>query len=142
MANELTRRNNGWGLDPFFDNLEDRFFGALMPGTEQGLKTDIKETDKAYIAKVDLPGVDKKDIRMNYTDGVLNIDCKKQDFNDHQDKDGNLLMSERSYGAMSRSYRLPNVDQGKINAEYKDGVLKVTLPKATEIKDHNQIEIQ
>ncbi|MFD1670769.1 Hsp20/alpha crystallin family protein [Agrilactobacillus yilanensis] len=144
MANEVTRRNNyGWGIDPFFDNLEDRFFGSLMPDSVQkNLKTDIEETDKAYIAKVDLPGVDKKDIHLNYSNGVLNINCNKQEFNDHEDKNGNVLMSERNYGTMSRSYRLPNVDQSKINAEYQAGVLKVTLPKTTETQNTNNIEIQ
>lgn len=144
MANDLARRNNyGFGMDPFFDNLEDRFFNSWLPDSAQReLKTDIQETQKAYIAKVDLPGVDKKDIQMNYTNGTLNISCKKQDFNDHEDKDGNLLMSERNYGTMHRSYRLPNVDQNKINAEYHDGVLKVTLPKTTETQSTNNIEIQ
>ncbi len=48
---------------------------------------------------------------------------------DHADNDGNMLMSERSYGRMSRSYRLPNVNEGQISAKVNDGVLTIDLPK-------------
>ncbi|GAF38887.1 small heat shock protein [Agrilactobacillus composti DSM 18527 = JCM 14202] len=143
MANEVTRRNNvDWGMDPFFDNLEDHFFGSMAPEVQKNLKTDIQDTDKAYIAVVDLPGVNKQDIQMNYEDGVLNINVNKSNFVDHEDKQGNLLLSERSYGTMSRSFRLPNVDQAHISAEYNNGVLKITLPKTTEVQGNGNIEIQ
>lgn len=143
MANEVTRRNNwGWGLDPFFDNLASRFFNPLMQTEDQALKTDIQETDKAYIAAIDLPGVAKKDVHLNYDQGILNVSCKKAAYTDHEDKDGNVLLSERNYGTMSRSYRLPNVDQDKINAEFKNGVLKVTLPKVTAANGTQNIDIQ
>ncbi|MFD1485463.1 Hsp20/alpha crystallin family protein [Lacticaseibacillus baoqingensis] len=144
MANEMMRRND-WLEDPFFDNLGRRFFEDFMPtrtAADQVLNTDIKETDHDYVAKVDVPGIAKDDIKLNYQDNILNISVKKNDFNDHEDKDGNLLMSERHYGAMSRSYRLPNVDEAAIKAAYADGVLTITLPKLTEAHhDNHQIEI-
>ncbi|MCD2257049.1 Hsp20/alpha crystallin family protein [Agrilactobacillus fermenti] len=144
MANEVQRRRNyDWGLDPFFDNLQHRFLDSMFPeDMNQNLKTDIQETDKSYICEVDLPGVEKNDIHMNYNDGILNINAKKQSFVDHDDKNGNMMLSERSYGALSRSYRLPNVDASKIKAEFNNGVLKVTLPKLTEIQNGSNIDIQ
>ncbi|MCH4172371.1 MAG: Hsp20/alpha crystallin family protein [Lactobacillus sp.] len=145
MANEMMRRRNlDWGMDPFFENLGDRFLGSMMPEMMQqkDLKTDIQDTDKAYIAMIDLPGVDKQNIHMNYENGVLNISCKKDDFTDHEDKQGNLMLSERTSGSMSRSYRLPNVDQSQISAEFNNGVLKVTLPKTTNVQGSGNIEIQ
>ncbi|WP_390406254.1 Hsp20/alpha crystallin family protein [Lacticaseibacillus jixiensis] len=144
MANEMMRRND-WLDDPFFDNLGRHFFGSFMPTQAQSeaLKTDITETDTDYVAKVDMPGIDKEDIKLNYQDNILSISAKKSSFNDHQDKDGNTLMSERSYGAMSRSYRLPNVDDKKIKAAYNDGVLTITLPKLTETQQSpHQITIE
>lgn len=132
MANEMMRRND-WLEDPFFDNLGRHFFSGFMPEAQtNALKTDINETDTNYVAKVDVPGIEKNDIKLNYQDNILSISVNKTSFNDHQDKDGNTLMSERSYGAMSRSYRLPNVDEKAITASYTDGVLTITLPKLTE----------
>ena len=133
MANEMMRRND-WLEDPFFDNLGRRFFDNFMPTAtaDQVLKTDITENDTDYVAKIDVPGIDKADIKLNYQDNILSVSVKKASFNDHQDKDGNTLMNERRYGAMSRSYRLPNVDEKTIKAAYADGVLTVTLPKLTE----------
>ncbi|MFD1432077.1 Hsp20/alpha crystallin family protein [Lacticaseibacillus yichunensis] len=140
MANEMMRRND-W-LDPFFDDFGRHFFGNMQP-TDQVLKTDIKETEKNYVANVDVPGIAKDDIKLNYQDGILNISVKKTDFNDHEDKDGNVLMSERHYGAMSRSYRLPNVKEQDIKAHYEDGVLTITLPKLTaDEKSPHQIGIE
>lgn len=142
MANEIMNRDN-WLTDPFFDDLSSRFFDRFMPSdTSRVLKTDIKETDKSYVAKVDVPGIDKQDIHLNYQDNILNISVNKKDVNDHADSNGNVLMSERSYGAMSRSYRLPNVDEQNIKAQYDKGVLTITLPKLTEQEqDPHQIDI-
>jgi HSP20 family protein len=103
----------------------------------------VKETKDNYITRVDIPGVDKNDIKLNYHDNVLSINVVKKDVADHADKDGNVLMSERSYGAMSRSYQLPNVDVNGIKAEYTNGVLTVTLPKMSVDNEHNHnIDIQ
>lgn len=108
-----------------------------------GLLTDVKETKDAYEVHVDVPGINKDNIKLNYHDGVLSINVHKDDITDHADKNGNVMMSERNYGTMSRSYQLPNVDDSNIKASYKDGVLNITLPKLTESKEsgHN-IDIQ
>ncbi|WP_179394041.1 Hsp20/alpha crystallin family protein [Lacticaseibacillus absianus] len=141
MANDLMNRND-WLADPFFD-MGRRFNEFFAPDSQaKVLKTDIKETESSYVAKVDVPGIAKDAIKLNYQDNVLSISVKKDDFTDHADQQGNVLMSERHYGAMSRSYRLPNVDEGNIKAAYADGVLTVTLPKLTEQpKNPHTIEI-
>lgn len=143
MANELqSRRNYGLGFDPFFDTLQDNFFDAfLSKGANQSLKTDIKDNENDYEVEVELSGVKKDDISMNYHDGVLNIDAKKDSFADHSDQEGNMMLSERNYGSLSRSYRLPNVNSDEINAKFDNGVLKVTLPKLTKAQKSSNIEI-
>ena len=155
MANDemMTRRNN-WAEDPFFNDLGRRFFGPVGDWFDDfdrgvgatamnGLPTDVKETKDSYQLKVDVPGVDKKDIKLSYKDHVLTVAVTKKEIDDHTDKDGNLIMSERTTGATSRSYQLPNVDAQHIDAQYTAGVLTVKLPKLTEITDSdNHIEIK
>ena len=92
--------------------------------------------------KVDVPGIEKQNISLSYDRDVLSIAVKHEEQADHADKDGNMLMSERSYGRMSRSYRLPNVNEGQISAKVNDGVLTIDLPKMTsDQKGNHQINI-
>ncbi|KRN93802.1 Hsp20/alpha crystallin family protein [Pediococcus stilesii] len=132
MANEMmnrNRRNDMW--DPFFDRLSRGFFNDGWNGTPTTLKTDVSESDSEYKVKIDVPGIDKKDIKLNYQDGVLNVEVKKDSFADHEDQDHNVTMTERSYGMMHRSYALPSVDSDNIKAKVESGVLNITLPKVS-----------
>jgi HSP20 family protein len=136
MANEMMQRNDMFA-DPFFDNIGRHFFDDVFaPQQVRGLKTDIEDNGDSYVAHIDVPGMTKDDIHLSYQDNVLTVQATKNSNADHTDKDGNLLMQERSYGAMSRSYRLPDVDAKGIKASYTDGVLNVTLPKVD--KDNQQ----
>ncbi|GAJ27190.1 small heat shock protein [Liquorilactobacillus sucicola DSM 21376 = JCM 15457] len=143
MANELTNRFNNWmKQDDFFGNLGRSFFD-LDNSVNRALKTDVKETDKAYEVRIDVPGIDKKDITVDYHDGVLSVNAKRDSFNDESDSEGNVIASERSYGRFARQYSLPNVDESGIKAKCEDGVLKLTLPKLAEEKiNGNHIEIE
>ncbi len=143
MANELTNRFNNWmKQDDFFGNLGRSFFD-LDNSVNRALKTDVKETDKAYEVRIDVPGIDKKDITVDYHDGVLSVNAKRDSFNDESDGEGNVIASERSYGRFARQYSLPNVDESGIKAKCEDGVLKLTLPKLAEEKiNGNHIEIE
>lgn len=126
MANEIQRRDNFFNdlMSPIFNN---DFFDNNV--TDKYMRTDIAETAKDYRVKVDMPGFKKDDIHVNYNDNVLSIDAHRDTFDDVSDKSGNILHSERRYGQMSRSYRLPDVDRGNIHAKYEDGVLVLNLPK-------------
>ncbi|QEA52409.1 Hsp20/alpha crystallin family protein [Loigolactobacillus coryniformis] len=141
MANEITNEANDRRLDPF-DRLARQFFGNY-PSTfnDKVLRTDIKEREHDYVVAIDVPGIEKKDIHLNYDNDTLSISVRKDSFGDHEDKDGNLLMSERQYGRMSRSYRLPNVDSSGITAKNDNGILTITLPKrADSAASHIEIE--
>ncbi|WP_125606343.1 Hsp20/alpha crystallin family protein [Lapidilactobacillus bayanensis] len=135
MANEvMNRRNDLFGgfddlfSDHFFNNLGRTFYG--LSESNQELKTDIKETDKDYQVNVELPGMNKDDIKVSYDQDVLTISGQKDSFVDHGDQKGNTLMSERRYGKFVRQYHLPNIEADKISGKYDQGVLKITLPKA------------
>ncbi|GAF35897.1 Hsp20/alpha crystallin family protein [Lentilactobacillus farraginis] len=144
MANEMMNR---FAVDPFFDRLARRFFSPTEWDANSmnidDLKTDIKETDKDYMLKVDVPGVDKKNIHLAYSNGDLSLNIDQAQAAEKKDEQGRVIASERSHGVMSRTYELPGVDRDHISAKIDNGVLNIILPKAAESKDNgSQIEIQ
>jgi HSP20 family protein len=100
---------------------------------------DIYEQDGNIVMKAELPGVDPKAVDIRLENNTLTLRGERK--LDHEVKEDNYHRVERSYGAFSRSFTLPTVvDQTSIKAEYKDGVLKLTLPKRDEAKPR-QIQI-
>ncbi len=94
---------------------------------------DIRETDEALMVEAELPGIDKKDVKLEVKDGVLTISGERRYEKDV--KEENVHRIERSYGSFTRSFSLPtNVDAEKVNADMKDGVLTVRLPKRENAK--------
>lgn len=140
MANDLMNR---FDFDPFFDRMARRFFSPSDMEDFGNLKTDIKESDKDYTLKVDVPGVDKQNIHLAYQNDTLSLNISQNQSSEQKDENGKVIASERSHGVMSRSYTLPGVDRDNISATVNDGVLSVTLPKVTENGQNNgHIEIQ
>ena len=94
---------------------------------------DIYEHDGNIVLKAELPGVDPKDVDVRLENNTLTL-CGERKI-DNEVKQESYHRVERAYGAFTRGFTLPSVvDQEKIKAEYKDGVLKVTLPKREEAK--------
>ena len=124
-----------------FDNFGDVFNGFFRsPLTHRSVRkaripaVDVAETDTAYQVKAELPGIRKEDLDVTVDDGVLTIKAEHND-NQEQTENGQLIRQERSYGKFIRSLRLgANVDEETITAEYRDGVLHITLPKAKEVQ--------
>jgi HSP20 family protein len=120
---------NDFGLTDLF-NKED----ALMP------VIDISETDKEYAVTGEIPGVNAKDLDVTLTDGILTIKGEKKQEN--EEKEENYHRIERRYGSFERSFRIPEkVKTDKLNATYKDGVFKLSLPKA-EVVEAKKIEVK
>jgi HSP20 family protein len=89
---------------------------------------DITETDKDYLIKAELPDVKKEDVKITLSEGVLTISGERRQEKEH--KEENDIRIERFYGSFARSFALPeSADTGKIQAEIKDGVLRVRIPK-------------
>lgn len=144
MTNEIMDRRNDirdWmNSDPWMNGFAS-LFGDNLPSA-QTLKTDIKESDKDYTVAVDMPDFDKKNIDVSYNDDTLTISGHRDDFANHDDKNGDVIMSERSSGRFARQYHLPAVDSSKIEANYDKGVLNITLPKLVKSEDSDHhIEI-
>lgn len=90
---------------------------------------DIEETEKTFNVKVDLPDVKKEDLKVEMHNGTLTIEGERKQ--EKEEKGNRFHRIERQYGTFVRRFRMPaDVDETKVNAEFKDGVLNVTLPKA------------
>lgn len=119
-------------FNPFhdFDELERAFFSdnALSE-----FKTDIQENGDSFLLEADLPGFKKEDIHVDVDDGRLTISAERHSNYEDKDKKGNFLRCERSYGSYARSFDISGIDAAQIKAAYNDGVLRVTLPKQTQV---------
>ena len=135
MANDIMNRPND--LRDWFDNDPWMNFSSMFRDnfpSNTNLKTDIKESDQSYEVHVDMPAFDKKNIDIDYQNDTLTISGHRDSFNDHNDKDGDMIMSERSSGRFMRQYHLPAVAADRIKANYADGVLQIELPKLADKK--------
>ncbi|MCE5286945.1 MAG: Hsp20/alpha crystallin family protein [Pelosinus sp.] len=122
-------------FDSFFNDMWN--FGQFA---NTSFRVDVKETAAAYQLEADLPGISKEDITLEYTNDYLTITAKRE-AKQAADEHG-LIRQERYFGAFQRSFYLDNINADSIQAEYKDGVLKVNLPKKEEsISTRRQIEI-
>lgn len=114
----------------FFDDIFGEFFKGERKDLNRGWnpKVDIFEEADHIIMKAELPGVEKDNIVIDVNGRVLTL--KGERSSDNEVKEGNYYRRERSYGKFERSFTLPaETDSEKIKAEYKDGVLKLNIPK-------------
>ncbi len=94
---------------------------------------DIFDNDDNIVIKAELPGINKKDIAIDVKNGVLTLQGERNF--DNEVKEEKYYRRERAFGKFKRSFRLPlKVDPGKINANYKDGILTIDIPKPEEQK--------
>ena len=140
----ITPYNNYRGVyNPFreLEKMEKEFFSA-----NDGLstfKTDIKDNGDAYLLEAELPGFNKEDIHIDLSDGMLTISAERRSESEKKDGKGNVIHSERIYGKFERSFDISAVNEADISAEYTDGVLKLNLPKKTEvIPETRRLEIK
>jgi HSP20 family protein len=105
----------------------------VMTVTQWAPSVDIVEDDKEWLVKADLPEVKKEDVKVTVENGVLTITGERKFEKEEKDKKYHRI--ERSYGNFLRSFTLPDAADGsKVTAEFKDGVIKVHLPKSEKAK--------
>ncbi len=126
--------------EPF--NMFKEFDNAFGTSSEERVltpRTDIVETDKGYEISLEISGIDRKDLTLEVNGDILSVSGEKK-FEEKKEEE-NYITVERNYGKFSRSFRLPeDTDEKAIKADYKDGVLKVTVPK-TEAKKEKPLKI-
>jgi len=147
MARELTVWKPFRHLAPFgdfermrreMDRMWDSFFERRpqLLAEEQGEwlpALDLAETANEFVVKAEIPGLDSKDIDISLSDNMLTIKGEKKQ--EREEKEENYHFIERSYGSFFRSIQLPGeVNQQKITTSYKNGILKIHLPKSEEAK--------
>lgn len=93
-----------------------------------GIRSDLKETDTAFILEAEMPGFKKENISVEWSDGRLMVSAKQEE--EKKEEKENYIKRERYYGEVSRRYRVEGIKENEITAEYKDGILKVNMPKA------------
>src|SRR6266436_5349642 len=121
-------------LSPWFGRI------ALRGGGDETMTTsawaplvDITEDDKEYLINVELPEIKKEDVKVTVENGTLTISGERKF--EKEEKDKKYRRVERAYGSFVRSFALPEgTDGSKVSADYKDGVLKVHLPKSEQVR--------
>jgi HSP20 family protein len=127
MRKELFPTIRKMMIDRWFDDIFDRELSEWDP-FDRYPKIDMKETDKEIVINAEIPGVDKKDINLDINENLLTISFEKKQEKDEKDEGWKIV--ERRYGKFSRTITLPsNIKSSEAKASYKDGVLKIVLPK-------------
>ncbi|MCI2399341.1 Hsp20/alpha crystallin family protein [Aliiroseovarius subalbicans] len=121
---EKTNTTNFWpSLQEPFRTMGSRLAEFLTPASEASL------ADDAYRIAIELPGVSDEDIALSVHEGVVQVKGEKK--TEREEKGDTWYFSERQYGSFSRSFRLPpDADEAKVQADMKDGVLTITVPKS------------
>ena len=124
-------------LDSIFDNFMDE-------GTDNFdvMKCDVYEKDGAYHIEADIPGFKKDEISVDCEDGYVTISAEKNAENEEKDENKKYIKRERFYGKTVRKFYVGDVDSDKIQAEYKDGMLELVVPKEEKLPNKKSIEIK
>jgi len=125
-------------MNGLFDDFFQGFDVAPRSLYSRGMKNftpslDVKETDKEFIIKAELPGVDEKDVEVTVTDDAVTIRGEKKE--EKEDKGKNYYYMERSYGFFNRTIPLAaGAESGKAEASFKNGILNIKVPKSETVK--------
>jgi len=144
----IPRRREEWWPDPFREleriqrDMTSLFGDTLAKSGQRDVSVleqawapaiDVQESESGFTVKADLPGLEKKDIEVTLRDNVLAIKGEKKE--EFKEKHKGVLRSERFYGRFYRELAFQDgVDEAKIQAAYKNGVLELTIPKKEEAK--------
>ena len=128
----------------YLDDVFDDFMFPTMKDDFGKMKCDIYEKDGAYHLEMDVPGFDKKDVQIEIDDNdYLTITAEKSSENNEEDDDKNYIRKERNYGKYQRSFYVGGIDKDNIQANFENGILKISMPKKEEEKSSKKtIEIK
>jgi len=137
---QIVRRGNNYDVFDMMDNFfNNSFFDRTASLTK--MKTDIRQTETEYVIEAELPGFDKKDIKLEIKNNYLTISAGKDE--EKEESGEGYLRRERSSGQVCRSFYVEGISQNDISAKYENGVLAVTLPKKQKDEEpENTIEIK
>lgn len=120
-------------MDRMFDRLWQQNGFEFTTAGEWNPSTDVMETKDDFVAKLEVPGIEPKDISVSVHAGILTIKGEKKQ--ELEDKKEHFYRVEREYGSFVRSFLLPTtVDEARVNATFTNGLLTVVLPKTADAK--------
>ena len=122
MPFERRERN----LFNYLDNMEKNFFGNSL-GNFSAIRTDILDKGDHYQLQAELPGFNKEDIKINLEGDCLTIQAEHKEETEEKKKE--YVRKERHYGSFARRFDVSGINTSQITADYKDGILTLTLPK-------------
>lgn len=137
----VPRKNNYDLLDDIFD---DEFFN-MKPVKNDIMKTDIEEHNDHYEIISDLPGYKKENIKISIENGYLTVSAKTNKDDEHTENHGKIIRKERFFGECKRSFYVGDeISENDIKAAFKEGTLKISIPKKEKNKDNPKkyIEIE
>ncbi|GAB6059846.1 Hsp20/alpha crystallin family protein [Desulfonatronum parangueonense] len=130
------RQGEGSRRSDIFSMMEPFFMSSMTPGSSFGNimpAMDVSETDEAVLVNVELPGIAPEDVDLQVENNYLIVRGEKK--SEHEEKKENSVHKECSYGCFSRSIPIPtDIEADKVSAKFKNGVLKITLPKGEKAK--------
>lgn len=135
-------------LERLVEQMQDNFEQAAetwgmghLPGSTN-VRVDLEDTGDSFVLSADLPGFETDDIDVRLTDQLLHIEASHETEDEQEREDGNYIRKERRKQSITRSIRIPTtVESESITATYNNGVLTVTMPKATAEESGQQIDI-
>ncbi len=122
-------------LDDFFDD-----FAPMPRMPRMDMKCDIYEKGGNVHIELDVPGFDKKDIKIDVEDGILTVEATKDE--EKEDESKNYYKKERVYGSFKRQFNVGNISEEDINAKFNNGVLEISFPKEEKKETKKFIEIK
>ncbi|MGY4688280.1 Hsp20/alpha crystallin family protein [Salibacterium sp. K-3] len=136
MADLFPKRNRdffSW-LPGLFDkdtttDLFERPFGLQYP------KVDVKDEGDHYLVEAELPGFSKEDVSVEYKNGYITLEGRKEESSETNDENQNYIRKERSYGSFQRSFYVGDVNEEEINGQFHDGLLTLHVPKTKDSLD-------
>ncbi len=136
-------------IDILFGNIGTGSFGKKLGvdgdvGNYRKARADFEETDNEFILEIELPGVEKEDIELNIMDSGIEIRAEKKQEKEREDKEKGEYIFSKSYAGFARYIDLPEeADLEKIDAEYKNGILEIRVPKKKiKVKNGKEIKIR
>lgn len=121
----------------FFDNFFDDFESPKK--LDKMMKCDIYEEDNNYVIEMDVPGFKKEDINMELDDGYLKISAEKKSDNEEKDGKKYVRRERHCYSKCERQFYVGNIKDADIKAKFKDGILKISVPKEEEKKETKKV---
>lgn len=125
----------GFGFSDLFDSfLNDGYYSSKISN-----KCDIFEKDGQYFLELEVPGLNKDNINIELEDEYLTISASKEE--EKEDNSKNYIRKERTFESMQRKFYVGDIDEEKIKADFKDGILNISFPKKDKETNKKQITI-